>query len=257
MKFTFDERSSDSPLVEKIWYSHSSGSGSFLSVAASRCEVVVTKHKGKLHFTMRGPETSASTAYVPDDHEALGIVFKLGAFMPHFPASKLMNRKDITLPEATNQSFWLLGSAWQFPTFENADTFVNRLINDRLLIYEPIVDAVIRGHQPDMSLRSIQRRFLNATGLTYRTIHQIERARRAVILLQQGRSILDTAYELGYFDQAHLTKSLKHFIGQTPTQLIDQSKAERLSLLYKTDAFLVNYDTHIDFHQQRRAICEK
>jgi AraC-like DNA-binding protein len=88
-------------------------------------------------------------------------------------------------------------------------------------------------------------------------MHQIERARRAAILLQEGISILDTAYELGYFDHAHLTKSLKHFIGQTPTQLIDQSKAEQLSLLYKTDAFSVNYDTHIDDHQQRRAVCEK
>jgi hypothetical protein len=36
-----------------------------------------------------------------------------------------------------------------------------------LLVHEPVVDAVIRDHLPDLSRRSIQRRFLRATGLTY------------------------------------------------------------------------------------------
>jgi methylphosphotriester-DNA--protein-cysteine methyltransferase len=66
-------------------------------------------------------------------------------------------------------------------------------------------------------------------------MQQIERARRATLLLQQGVSIADTVYQTGYFDQAYLTKSLKYFIGQTPTQLMDQTK--QLSLLYKTDSF--------------------
>jgi AraC-like DNA-binding protein len=38
-------------------------------------------------------------------------------------------------------------------------------------------------------------------------------------LLQQGVSILDTVYEVGYADQAHMTRSLKRLIGQTPTQI--------------------------------------
>ncbi|MGH9628219.1 MAG: hypothetical protein ACRD7E_07755 [Bryobacteraceae bacterium] len=32
--------------------------------------------------------------------------------------------------------------------------------------------------------------------------------------------MLDVAYEAGYFDQAHLTRSLKRLIGQTPADII-------------------------------------
>ncbi|MBD2683429.1 MULTISPECIES: helix-turn-helix domain-containing protein, partial [Nostoc] len=81
----------------------------------------------------------------------------------------------------------------------------------------------IQGYTPDISVRSLQYRFLRATGLTQKTIQQIERAHCAVSLLEQGTSILDTSFKLGYFDQAHLTNSLKHFIGKTPAQIIPKS----------------------------------
>jgi AraC-like DNA-binding protein len=67
----------------------------------------------------------------------------------------------------------------------------------------------------------VQYHFLHATGLTYRKIQQITRARRAYALLEQGVSILDTVYEAGYADQPHLTRSLKRFFGQTPAQRAD------------------------------------
>jgi AraC-like DNA-binding protein len=51
-------------------------------------------------------------------------------------------------------------------------------------------------------------------------IQQIERANQAAALLARGTPILDTVYELGYFDQAHMTKALKRFRGQTPAQLL-------------------------------------
>ena len=76
-----------------------------------------------------------------------------------------------------------------------------------------------------------QRRILQATGMTRSTIRQIERARRATELLQRGTPILQVACDLGYFDQAHLTRSLKRFVGQTPAQIV--RGREQLSLLYK------------------------
>ena len=50
-------------------------------------------------------------------------------------------------------------------------------------------------------------------------IRQIERARYAMTLLCQGTSILDTVYKAGYYDQSHMTNSLKRFLGQTPAQI--------------------------------------
>jgi methylphosphotriester-DNA--protein-cysteine methyltransferase len=126
----------------------------------------------------------------------------------------------VILPEASSSKFWLNGSAWQFPTFENADTFVDRLVREGLLVHDPAVDAALQGQPPDLSPRMMQYRFLQATGLPHRTIDQIERARRALSLLQHGTSILDVVEEAGYSDQPHLTRALKQYMGQTPAQVV-------------------------------------
>lgn len=220
MNFTFEGRPADSPFVEMIWRSQSANAGTFLSSAASQWEMVVTKQLDTLTLTVRGPETQATPAYCPENAEFFGIIFQPGVFMPHLPPGDVMDRKDMHLPKATSTSFWLHGSTWQFPTYENTETFIARLARDGLLVRDPIVDAVLQNHLKDLSLRSIQRRFLQATGLTQSTFRQIERARAAVLLLEQGVPVLDIVDLAGYADQAHLTRSLKRFIGQTPTQIM-------------------------------------
>jgi hypothetical protein len=52
-------------------------------------------------------------------------------------------------------------------------------------------------------------------------------------LLREGVSIFDVVVGAGYFDQAHLTRSLKHFIGETPAKIIQGEK--QLSFLYNTN----------------------
>jgi hypothetical protein len=218
MKFDFDMRPSDSPLVETVWRTQSVGGGSFISTAASRWEMVVTKQKGKTTFSIRGPETKASPAPIPEDANFLGIIFKQGAFMPHIPKSDLVN-DAVHLIGTSGNSFWLQGRTWEIPDFENADTFVDRLVRAGILVHEPIMNAVHQGQSQSLSLRTVQYRFLRSTGLSQRTIRQIERARYAAALLKQGVSIFDTVCEAGYSDQPHLTRSLKHFIGHTPAEI--------------------------------------
>jgi AraC-like DNA-binding protein len=138
--------------------------------------------------------------------------------MPHLPLKGFVD-VEMLLPDATSQSFWLKSSAWQFPDFENVETFVDRLVHDDLLVCDPVVTAVLQDQPHDLSPRTIRHRFLQATGMTRNQIYQIERAQRAAFLLNQGVSILDTAYELGYFDQPHLTRALKQWVGYTPAQL--------------------------------------
>jgi hypothetical protein len=178
--------------------------------------------------------------HCPADGEWVGILFKFGTFMPLFPTYTLVDGA-VTLPEATSQSFWLHGSAWQFPDYENAETFVGRLVREGLLVTEPVIESVLRG-QPNgqsnaLSVRSLQRRFLSATGMSHTDARLIERARNAAILLQQRLSINDVIYEMGYFDQSHLIRELKHFIGWTPAQILDRNQAGQLSFLYNTTLF--------------------
>jgi AraC-like DNA-binding protein len=231
------QRSSDSPFVELIWRTHSEGAHPFLSIAVSRLELVVSKVQGKITMTVRGPETRAThVGDTPVEGEWFGILLRPGAFLPHLPVRSLAD-DSVNLPAASNSTFWLGGSAWQFPTYENADTFVDRLVHEGLLVRDPIIEAALQGHLNDLTPRAVQYRFLQSMGITQSAVRKIERARYATLLLQQGVSIPDTILQAGYYDQPHLTRSLKRFIGQTPAQLLHRSQPEQLSLLYKTTPF--------------------
>ena len=124
------------------------------------------------------------------------------------------------------QSFWLKGSAWQFPDYDNVEPFIDRLVREDVLVRDPVVNAALQDQLPEMPSRTVRHRFLRATGLTQSHIRQVERAQRAAALLRQGQPILDTVYEVGYFDQPHLTRALKQWIGHTPAQIIRMSKPE-------------------------------
>lgn len=231
----FDDRSSDSPFVERVFRCHSEDPGTFLSMATSQWMMVVTQVKGETTLTVRGPETKVTTADCPAEGMWFGILFKTGTFMPKIPVSLLIDRRDLTLPRTAGRSFWLDSSAWEYPGFENAETFVDRLVHKELVMRDPVVEAGLSGQLDGTTLRSAQRHFLRTTGLSHAAIHQIECARYATNLLREDVPILEVVHAAGYFDQAHLTRSLRRFTGQTPAQIMRES--EQLSFLYKTGLF--------------------
>jgi helix-turn-helix protein len=225
MFIVFEDRPSDSPFVERVWTSYSERAGEFLSVASPLWEMVVTRLRGQTFMTVRGPETRATVAECPPDGEWVGIRFKFGTFLRHLLPGTMGDRKDVTLPGAATRSFWLDGSAWEFPDFENADAFATRLARKGLLS---------RDEPFQLSRRSVQRHMRRATGITHAAFRSIERARYAATLLREGSPILDVVQRAGYFDQSHLSRSLTRLIGQTPAQT---ARGERqLSFLYKTSA---------------------
>jgi AraC-like DNA-binding protein len=241
MHLICEERESDSPVVELVWRSRINADTTFTSIAESHAGIVVSRYNGIISLTVRGPESYATAAHAPAGMETFGIMFKSGVFFADWMPQTIRDRNDITLPSASDNRFWLKGAAWQFPDFDNADVFVNRLLHDGLLVQEPIVDQVLNSHiVRGVSLRTVQRRFLQAAGLTHGALLQIDRARFAARLLTQGVSILDTVDQAGYYDQPHLTRSLKSYIGFTPAQLISAERTQPLSFLYK------NVPLHLD-----------
>ena len=229
----FQDRLADSPFIERVWRCHSERGGRFISVAAGHFEMAFTRLRGKTFLTLRGPETKPAAVDCPAEGEWLGIRFKPGTFMPRLLPGQLRDHNDVRLPGASSRSFWLNGSVWQYPDFENAEVFVHRLAKVGVISLDPTVDAILKRQPRTLSMRSAQRHFLRSTGITYTAFRQIERARYATILLQEGVSIVDAVHLAGYFDQAHLTRSLAPLIGQTPTKIIDGEN--QLSFLYKTE----------------------
>jgi AraC-like DNA-binding protein len=226
------DRPSDSPFVERVWRCHSEGSGDFLSVASSHWEMVVTKLGGATTLTLRGPETKAREVHCPANGEWLGVRFKAGTFMPQLPVGNLLDGRDVTLPQASSRSFVLDGARWEYPSFENAEVFVARLLKAGVIARDNAVEAALQGDSQALSRRTAQRHFLYATGMTYGALRQIERARHATNLLRRGVAIADTVEEAGFFDQPHLTRSLRTLIGLTPAKIAREER--QLSFLYNT-----------------------
>jgi AraC-like DNA-binding protein len=232
MFLSFDHRPSTSPFIDRVWRCHSARAGTFLSVAATHCELVLTRHRGRLRVTLRGPETRPSPIDCPAEAEWIGIRLATGAYLPRHPAASLLDRQDLDLPLPTRRTFWLDGSAWEHPTFDDAEALVARLSRAGLLARDPAVAAALAGDGAALSRRSVQRHFLLATGMTHRTWRQIQRARYAAVLLRSGSSIADAVHQASYCDQAHLTRSLTRWIGTTPARI--QRQERQLSFLYKT-----------------------
>jgi AraC-like DNA-binding protein len=219
MSFVYEERLSDSTYVETITHGWTACDGSSIRPAENSWHMVVVKYKGNTQLYVVGPLTAAGVVTYEEGGEILWIKFKLGTYMPHLPPGQFRDVETV-LPEATSRSFWLNGSAWEFPNHENVDTFVDRLARKELLARDPVVRAVLQGGQEGMPARTVRHRFLQTTGLSHSHIRQVERAQQAAALLRQGLPIPDAAYLAGYFDQPHLTRSLKQWVGYTPAQIL-------------------------------------
>jgi AraC-like DNA-binding protein len=229
----YEEREVPSPYIATILQGHTTEDGSTIRPAEHHWHLVLVRHMGQVRAIVTGPWTTAGVTHWERDAEILWIKFKPGTFMPHLPFGALLNR-ETTLPLASSRAFWLNGSVWQIPDFDYADTFVERLVRAELLVRDPLVETTLQGQVQDVAPRTVRHRFLQATGLNQTFIQQLERAQRAEALLRQNASIADTVYKAGYFDQAHLTKALKNFIGYTPAQIARLSSAEPLAVSYKT-----------------------
>jgi AraC-like DNA-binding protein len=213
-------RPSSSAAIDRVWYSNCDLRFRFLSYAESRSEIVIARNgDGAVTVSVRGPESVPSQAEVSPGSECIGIVFNHGTHIPSLLPSSLSNRRDVELPVVDGNHFVLAGAAWEIPTLENADTFIERLMRRGLLSQDHDVRTILMDQPAPLAVRTYQYRFLKSTGLTYTTIRQIERARQAVSLLRKGTEVQTVIHDLGYYDQSHLIRYLKRFTGLTPTQI--------------------------------------
>jgi len=233
MFISFDaDRPSSSPYIERVWSCHSTYGGPFLAVASTHWELVVTRLAGQTIVTFHGPETRPREVFCPPNGEWFVIRFKAGTFMPGLPVHRLANGNDVNLAPAFRGRFRLDDSAWEIPDYDNAEVFENRLVRRGLLTRNSAVAAALQGDDLALHTRTAQRHFLYATGMSHSALKQIERARFATQLLREGRPLLEVAHDAGYYDQAHLTRSLRKLMGATPGSLAREER--QLSFLYKT-----------------------
>lgn len=218
--FPIENRIEPSDFIERVWRTRSVPEKAMISVAVPHWQLVFVKsaHAPTSVFA-RGPETKASIVEIPQDAEFLGIEFKLGTFIPSLAIGTLVDI-GMELDTVSDTKLNLAGSNWEIPDFENAPDFVAHLVRGGTLVRDPIVEQTMLRQPVAITERSVQRRFLRATGVTYGTVRQIERAERTRALLAAGTSILEAVEIAGYSDQAHMTRALQRFLGKTPGKVV-------------------------------------
>jgi hypothetical protein len=218
MGLRFETRRSDSPWVDTVWTCASEHVTAMTSVAGVRWGLVFWKQAGRTYAGVTGPETRTGTAPVPEGATFTGIEFAVGTSLRATPTAALVNG-GIELPDTTRRTFWLDGARWETPGPDDAEALVDGLVRAGTVVRDPLVAEVLGGHRPAVSGRTVERRFRAATGLTRGAVRQIERARTAAELLAADDPAADVVAKLGYFDEPHLARALRSYVGRTVRQL--------------------------------------
>jgi hypothetical protein len=218
VKLRFESRRSDSPWVDTVWTCSSEQVTTMTSVAGVHWGLVFWEQDGRAYTSLTGPETRTDTAPVPLGATFTGIEFAVGTSLRSVPTPSLVDG-GVVLPDTTRRTFRLGGGRWETPGPDDAEALVERLVRAGVVVRDPLVAEVLRGHRPAISVRTVERRFRAATGLTRGAVYQIDRARTAAELLAAGDSAADVAAKLDYYDEPHLARALRSYVGRTARQL--------------------------------------
>lgn len=182
-------------------------------------DLIVGIHKdGNKQMILAGQATKPAEIPYKAGTGSVVISFAPGAYMPQYPAEQLLDTVEF-LPNFDDTHFMLAGHTFAFPTFENAEALVEKLVELSILKNDNVVDGELQGSPKAMSDRAKQRHFVRTTGLSQAYLRQIKRAQHAIRLLQQGKKPIEAAVEAGYTDQPHLANSLKKIMRTKPSDV--------------------------------------
>ena len=217
-------RHSPHPLVETVWATQNITDGVYTATPDGSWDLIVLiEVDGTKSMMLTGQATKPMDVPYRADTNSVVISFVPGAYLPAYPGDALTDSFEI-LPNAEPDHFILAGQTFPFPTFENAEELVEAMIAAKVLLVDPVVYAAVTGNHKSLSGRATQRHFKQSTGLTRKSLEQIERAKEAVRQLQQGKKPSDVAADAGYTDQPHLSRSLQKIMRARPSDVDDIHK---------------------------------
>ncbi|HSW66746.1 MAG TPA: helix-turn-helix domain-containing protein [Bacillota bacterium] len=187
-------------------------------VPADPCiSIILVQSDASAEVIIRGPETAPRREILLPGYTWIGIRLRPGVQLKNFPAQQLTDSFRI-LPADSNGQFQFDGTLLQFPSFSNAEQLIKRM-QDLGCISGKALNSQ-ESPQKVMSSKSYSRFVKRSTGLSPYKLHQLQRISEALRLLRQGMAAVTVASELGFADQAHLTRAAKQFLGYTPKELL-------------------------------------
>ncbi|SIT11902.1 transcriptional regulator, AraC family [Zobellia uliginosa] len=172
--------------------------------------------------------------------ETLGVRFKTGQFnsISNIPLSEIKNTaiKASNLSPKLNNSFLeeLIEKKCHFEKVQLINSFLTSEINWTAIVENKLEYSVcesIRTNYRELdlsliaknhciSLRQLERRFKTIVGVTMKEYHSIIRFNNTMnyISTNSDTSLLNIAFDHGYFDHSHLTKEFNKMSGLNPSK---------------------------------------
>lgn len=216
-----ESRQSDDPYIDTVWKSKAIANGTYLVTPDGSWDLIAAEEPdGSRIAFLAGQVTKPTRLPYRAGNKSVVISFTAGAYLPYLrgavPADSF-----IMLPVENNTHFKLADHTFVLPTYDNAEELVMQMVSLGVLKNDAIVEHILHGAPKAASKRSVQRHFKTTTGITHKKLADIHRAQQAVRLLKKGKDPATTASDTGYYDQPHLTKSLKHLMDSSPTAVDD------------------------------------
>lgn len=187
-------------------------------VPADPCvSIILVQSDASAEVIIRGPETAPRSEILLPGYTWIGIRLHPGVQLKSFPTQQLTDSFRI-LPADSNGQFQFEGTLLQFPSFSNAQELIKQM-HDLGYISGKALNSQ-ESPQKVMSSKSYSRFVKRSTGLAPYKLYQLQRMSEALRLLRQGTPAVTVASELGFADQAHLTRAAKQFLGYTPKELV-------------------------------------
>jgi hypothetical protein len=148
------------------------------------------------------------------------VSFAAGTYLPWLKGASFTDN-FVMLPMVDDTHFQLAGHTFPWPTFSNIEELIGQMTKLGVLASNSIVDGILKDAPKATSKRSVERHFKATTGLTPKKLADIRRAQQAVRILKAGESPSIAAIEAGYYDQPHMSRSLKRLMDSLPSDVDD------------------------------------
>lgn len=214
-------RTSDSPYIDAVWQSTALSDGTYLVTPDGSWDLIAaTKANGNRIVFITGQATKPARLAYKAGEQSVVISFTAGAYLPQFTGAPFTD-SYVMLPLVDDSRFELAGQVFPWPTFANAEELVGQMVERNVLANNAVVDSALKNKPKAASVRSVERHFKTTTGLTLKKLADIRRAQQAVRMLKAGKNPSVTAAETGYYDQPHLSRSLKQLMDSLPSDVDD------------------------------------
>jgi AraC-like DNA-binding protein len=190
-----------------------------------------------------GPDTGPMPATIESGAVLVGARFRPGAAGPALglPMHELRDRRialseiradldrklssDLTPDMAVGRVVEIVG---EMVAAEPPDPLVRHAATRLADPAESLDDLMEQG---DVSGRQLRRRFVQALGYGPKVLERVLRFQRFVKLLETTpvANLATAAVDLGYADQAHMTRECRRLSGKTPRELRDERRPNRLN----------------------------